>query len=61
MRRVFNGFVRGVAVVTVIMVLSASAYAGPRERAPKDKMPAMIAKLMRIVRTLGDGLTVPLP
>jgi hypothetical protein len=61
MRRVFNGFVRGFAVVSVIGVLSVSAYAGPRERAPKDKVPAMIAKLMRIVRALGDGLTVPLP
>ena len=61
MRRVFNSFVRGIAAVSVIVVLAANVYAAPRERGKeKQKVPA-IAKILRIVRALGDGLTVPLP
>jgi hypothetical protein len=59
MRRVFNSFFRGAAAVAVVVVLAANVSAAPRERG-KDKGP-VIAKLLRIVRSLGDGLTVPLP
>jgi hypothetical protein len=54
MRRVFF---RGFAAVAVIVVLSVSVSAAPRERG-KDKVP-VITKLLRMVRSLGDGLTIP--
>ena len=59
MRRGFNTFVRGVAVVSVIVVLSANVAAAPRERG-KEKVPT-ITKLLRFVRSLGDGIVIPLP
>jgi hypothetical protein len=59
MRRVSKVFFRGFAVVAVTVVLAANVSAAPRERG-KDKAP-IIVKLLRIVRALGDGLTVPLP
>ena len=54
MRRVFY---RGFAAVAVIAVLSVSVAAAPRERG-KDKVPT-ISKLLKMVRALGDGLTIP--
>lgn len=59
MHRVFNSFFRGAAAVAVIVVLSASVSAAPRERG-KEKG-RVLAKLVQMVRSLGDGLTVPLP
>ena len=57
MRRVINSSVRGVAVVAVMCVLAGSAFAAPRET--REQGFAKIGK--KIVRALGDGLTVPLP
>ncbi|HEX6085091.1 MAG TPA: hypothetical protein VF266_11235 [Thermoanaerobaculia bacterium] len=59
MRRVFNSFVRGAAAVSVIVLLSTAVAAAPRER-NKEKVPT-IHKLLRIVRSLGDGIVIPLP
>lgn len=62
MRRVFNSLVRGVAVVTVIVVVAGNVAAAPRERgATKEKVSPVVKMLKGIVRSLGDGLTVPLP
>ena len=43
----------------VIVLLSASVEAAPRERA-REKVPT-IGKLLRFVRSLGDGIVIPLP
>ncbi|HYC91555.1 MAG TPA: hypothetical protein VEO54_20210 [Thermoanaerobaculia bacterium] len=61
MRRVFNSLVRGVAAVTVIVVLAGNVSAAPRERGAKDKVPPVVKLLKSIVRSLGDGLIIPLP
>ena len=64
MRRVFNSFVRRFAAVTVIVVLATSVSAAPREgreRGPREKTPSVVKIVKKIVRALGDGLTVPLP
>lgn len=50
-------FFRGFTAAAVIVVLSVSVSAAPRERG-KDKVPT-ITKFLRMVRALGDGLTIP--
>ncbi|HVG25947.1 MAG TPA: hypothetical protein VND45_17450 [Thermoanaerobaculia bacterium] len=47
-------------VLAVVVMLAGSVAAAPRER-PKDKQPAIVKMLKSIVRTLGDGLTIPTP
>jgi hypothetical protein len=61
MRRVFNAFVRGMASVAVIVALSVSAAAAPREDRDRGREPGLIKIIKKVVKTLGDGLTVPLP
>jgi hypothetical protein len=61
MRRVFNSFVRIVASVAVIVALSLSASAAPREDRDRGREPVLIKIIKKVVKTLGDGLTVPLP
>ena len=62
MHRVFNSSVRAVAAVAVIFALAGSAVALPRERDDSRTRDEGIVKMVkRIVRALGDGLTVPLP
>lgn len=63
MRRVFNSLVRGMASVAVIVALSVSASAAPREDRDRDRgrEPGLIKIIKKVVKTLGDGLTVPLP
>lgn len=63
MYRVFNSSVRGVAAVAVILALAGSALAAPadsreRERGRDRGIHKVIKK---IVRVLGDGLTIPKP
>ncbi|HYC91556.1 MAG TPA: hypothetical protein VEO54_20215 [Thermoanaerobaculia bacterium] len=53
--------IRVLAVAAVTVALSTTASAAPRERGPKEKVPPIVKMLKSIVRTLGDGLTVPLP
>jgi hypothetical protein len=55
-------FFRGVAVVVVSLALSHAVIAGPREGVRSPDAENVIVKMVkRIVRTLGDGLTVPTP
>lgn len=65
MRRVFESPVRGVAAVAVILALAGNAHAVAREgRVPqRERTPdsAIVKMVKKIVRALGDGLTVPLP
>ena len=62
MRRVFNSSVRAVAAVAVILALAGSAVALPRERDDDRNRDQGIVKMVkRIVRALGDGLTIPRP
>jgi hypothetical protein len=61
MRRVFSSLVRGVASVAVIVALSVSVSAAPREDRDRGREPGLIKIIKKVVKTLGDGLTVPLP
>jgi len=59
MRRVFSSVARSVVVVSVIAALAMPAEARPvdKDRSIKD----YFAKIIRIVRILGDGLQDPRP
>ena len=65
MRRVFHSSVRGVFAVAVILAVAGGVFAGPREVREKGRErgsePAIVKMVKKIVRALGDGLTVPLP
>jgi hypothetical protein len=60
MRKVFY---RGVMVVAVSLVVSAAAFGIPREgrERTRDRENTVVKFVKRVVRTLGDGLTVPTP
>lgn len=59
MRRVL----KSVAAVAVIFAVAGSAFALPREEREqgRDHEYAIVKMVKKIVRALGDGLTVPLP
>jgi hypothetical protein len=68
MRRVFNGFGRGVAAVAVVCVLSMPVQAAvPRDSdgswfaAKRTQMVKMLLRLRGAVGSLGDGLIDPRP
>ena len=64
MRRLFNSSVRGVAAVVVVLALAGSAHAVTREGRGqvRERETSVVVKMIKkIVRALGDGLTVPLP
>lgn len=66
MRRVFNSSVRGVAAVVVIFMLAGSAFAVPREgreqgRGRESGFVKTVKMVKKVVRALGDGLTIPWP
>jgi hypothetical protein len=64
MRRGFHSSVRGVAAVVVIVALSTSVFAAPREERDRDRgrdRGSIVKIIKKLVRALGDGLTVPLP
>jgi len=63
MRRVFNPMVRGLAAVLVIVAFSGSALAVTREgREGRDRKDNPVVKVIKkIVKSLGDGLIIPLP
>lgn len=65
MRRVFHSSVRGVAAVAVVLALSGSAFAAPRDYADRDRgrgrETGIVKIVKKIVRALGDGLIVPIP
>ena len=61
MRRVFNGLGRGVAAVAVIVALSLSVQAAGREDRDRDRTHPIIKVIKKVVKALGDGLTIPKP
>lgn len=63
MCRVFKSSARGVLAVTVIVLLSGSALAAPREKVDRERGRAggVVTIIKRIVRALGDGLIIPIP
>jgi hypothetical protein len=64
MRRGYS-LVRGVAAVAVIVALSTSVSAGPREDHERDrrtrKDTEVVKVVKRMIRVLGDFLTIPRP
>jgi hypothetical protein len=56
---------RGTAAVAVILMLAGSAFAVPRERRDqargRTREHGIVKMVKKIIRALGDGLTVPLP
>jgi hypothetical protein len=64
MRRVSNRVVRGLAAVVVIVALAGSASAAGREdrdRGQREKANPIVKAVKKIIRVLGDGLTIPRP
>lgn len=64
MRGRFNSCVRGVAAVTVIVALSASVFAAPAENRERERgrdRGGIVKIIKKIIRGLGDGLTIPRP
>lgn len=63
MRRVFNSSARGVAAVAVILALSTSVVAAPREKIDRERgrQTSIVKVVKRIIQALGDGLTIPRP
>lgn len=64
MHRVSRSFVRGFAAVAVIVALAGSASARDREnrdRGPREKSNPIVKTVKKIIRVLGDGLTIPRP
>jgi hypothetical protein len=61
MHRVFKSSVRGVLAVAVIVMLSTSAVAAPRENVDRERgrRSSVVQIVKRIIQALGDGLTVP--
>lgn len=60
MRRIFY---RGMAVGVMSFVLAAGAFGLPREgrECSRDRESPIVKFVKRLVRTLGDGITVPTP
>ena len=62
MSGVVSSFVRGVASIAVIVALSTSASAAPREDRERGREPGLIRIIKKFVaKTFGDGLTIPRP
>jgi hypothetical protein len=64
MRGAFNSCVRGVAAVAVIVALSSSVFAAPPENRERERgrdRGSIVKIIKKIVRSLGDGLTIPRP
>lgn len=61
MRRVF----KSVAVCAVVLVFAGSSFAGPRETRDqgreRSRDTGVVKTIKKIVRALGDGLTIPKP
>lgn len=64
MRRGFHSSVRGVAAVAVIVALSTSVLAAPRDERDRERgrdRGVIVKVIKKIIRGLGDGLIVPIP
>ncbi|HEX8172849.1 MAG TPA: hypothetical protein VF824_20110 [Thermoanaerobaculia bacterium] len=58
--RSVSKWARGVVVVSLLMAVSAPAFARPD--GPRDPNPNPVVRItLRIIRALGDGLTIPRP
>ena len=62
MRHGFNSSVRGLAAIAVVLALSGSVAAAPREKVDweRDRKTSIVKIVKRIIQSLGDGLTVPI-
>lgn len=47
------------AVVVCLLGVAASAFAAPRERVPRERENRVVKMVKAMVKTLGDGLTIP--
>lgn len=65
MRRVFNSSVRGFAAVAVMFMLAGSAFAvsqeGREQARERGREQGVVKVVKRVVRALGDFLTIPRP
>lgn len=63
MRRGLKSAVRVVAAVAVILAVAGNTFALPREDREQARYRghAIVKIVKKVVRALGDGLTVPLP
>lgn len=62
MRRVFKSCVRGLAAVAVMVVLAPGVSAEPRDpRGPREKGNPIVKVIKKVIKSLGDGLTIPNP
>ncbi len=64
MHRVPCCFARGVAAVLLVLALSFTVSARPREerpREPREKRDPIVKIVKKIIRSLGDGLVSPTP
>ena len=55
---------RSIAAVTLILTLAGSASAAGREdrdRGPREKSNPIVKAVKKMIRVLGDGLTIPKP
>ena len=63
MRRVPYAF--GLAVLSVVLLLSVQVSARPREerpiREPREKRDPIVKIVKKIIRSLGDGIITPTP
>jgi len=63
MRRSSHAVARAVSAVILVVVLAVSVSARPREerpiREPRDKREPIVKVVKRIIKSLGDGLTIP--
>lgn len=65
MRRVRYYVARGVAVLSVVGLLSLQVSARPREerpvREPREKRDPIVRIIKKVIQSLGDGIHIPTP
>jgi len=63
MRRSGYAVARAVSAVVLVVVFAVNVSARPREerpiREPRDKREPIVKVVKRIIKSLGDGLTIP--
>ena len=58
----FMSRTRVFAAAAVIVVLTMSVSAAPREqRGPREKGNSLVKVIKKVIKSLGDGLTIPKP
>jgi hypothetical protein len=61
MRRTFSVVLRGVTAVSLMLAMAASLSAAPKNQRERDPVNPIVKIIRKIVRSLGDGLTIPTP